>query len=294
MTRTDDDLRDAVDRYRDHLIGIGTKLGTANVYVGQVARFVDWLTHEDNASGVRAPKPSASRTPRVAMKTTVRNAGVPSSLRDAIATWKASGRQPQAPMAWRRDRWITDFPQHSAILEALPDRLGRHDVRTWCANAATDRSAAEAAYLVTMVWGYGIKGYGRPRTAKVLGNPDAAGRLLVVARTLAEDGAVAAYHRLGTDQRLRGLGPAFGTKFLHFCQPSDDRPRALIHDEFVASWLRAVAGISLSPLSWSTQTYSAYLDLLHGWAMELDCEPDEAELAIFLDAASGRQSPWAR
>jgi len=292
---SDEELIEAVERYRAALIEGGTKPGTASVYISQVDRFVRWLTGRDPGAVIagRARRSPSRTSARLRPASASVTASLPESLRRAIDEWGQHGRSAQPAMQWHREKWIAEFPQHEALFRSLPEGLDRDVIKSRCGNAAEDRASAEAAFIVSMVWGYGVKGYGRPRTARVLATNDAPGRLQAVVRTLMDEGAVAAYDRLGKDQRLRGLGPAFGTKFLYFCQSPDQRPRALIHDEFVASWLRDSAGINLSPLAWSTRTYAAYLGLLHRWADELACEPDDVELAIFHVAASSRRSPWA-
>jgi len=148
--------------------------------------------------------------------------------------------------------------------------------------------------VAAMVWGYGNVGYGQDRTTKVLGNtPRPADRLLAVARTLAEEGALAAYRRLGDDCRLRGLGPAFGTKYLFFCQPTGQTPTALILDATVSEWFALHAGGSLKSNAWSLPVYADYLDQMHRWAGELDCRAEDVELAIFRAMARTRKSQWS-
>jgi hypothetical protein len=99
----------------------------------------------------------------------------------------------------------------------MPDLLDRSVLRYACEGATADADAAERAFVAVMAWGYGSIGYGPFRTRNVLAKTlRTSDRLAAVARTLTEDGAVAAYERLATnaDCRLRGFGPAFGTKYL--------------------------------------------------------------------------------
>ena len=153
-----------------------------------------------------------------------------------------------------------------------------------------------SAFVAVMAWGYGSVGYGPYRTTRVLSDtPDAGKRLLAVTRTLADEGALAAYRRLASprDCRLLGLGPAFGTKYLYFCQPPDQEVTALIHDALVSTWLLREAGLTLSSAVWSVSTYRHYLELMHKWAAELACRPDELEYGIFAAMAADRGSQWA-
>ena len=147
-----------------------------------------------------------------------------------------------------------------------------------------------------MAWGYGTAvGYGPWRTRRVLmDTPDAARRLAAVAQTLAEGSALSAYSRLcnAGDCHLRWLGPAFGTKFLYFCQPiRPDEQKALILDNLVATWLRRATQLNLNS-GWSAQTYHKYLDHMHSWADSLGCMPEELEYCIFRTMSQERKSQW--
>jgi len=101
--------------------------------------------------------------------------------------------------------------------------------------------------------------------------PDAGKRLLTVARSLADEGALAGCRRLASprDCRLVGLRPAFGTKYLDFCQPPDQEVTALIHDALVSTWLLREARLTLKSAVWSVSTYRHYLELMHEWTAEL-------------------------
>ena len=120
---------------------------------------------------------------------------------------------------------------------------------------------------------------------------DAGARLLRTARVLAADDAMAAYRELGGRSRVFKVGPAFGTKFLFFCQDPSAPRRALIFDKNVADWLRGRAGLDLNPVPWSPKTYETYLGQIHRWADALDVEPEVVELVMFCEAV-GPDSPW--
>jgi len=219
---------------------------------------------------------------------------VPSSVRRVVEDWRAAGQPPQPPIPWPRQRWIEDFPEHRDALARLPDRLDRNDVRAAGADAPRSTGQAVDAFLAAMAWGYGdTVGYGRFRTRRILDSrEDAPDRLRAVAIAVAEEGAIFGYRALATTSRLEGLGPAFGTKLLYFWQPPGARPQALIFDAFVAGWLDRHAGIRIDAVQWSVKAYSRYLELMHTWADELRVQPDELEMCIFRDEASGRGSQW--
>jgi hypothetical protein len=119
-------------------------------------------------------------------------------------------------------------------------------------------------------------------------------RLRSAAQTLAEAGPLAAYRRLAdsSDCGLDGLGAAFATKYLFFCQPEGAETTALIHDKLVADWLLENAGLDLKSQPWSERRYEAYLRQMHAWAAEFDCAPDEVEQCISQDRANESGGQW--
>jgi hypothetical protein len=124
----------------------------------------------------------------------------------------------------------------------------------------------------------------------VLDQPAAGAKLADAAKELVDQGAVAAYRVLSLTGRLRGLGPAFGTKFLYFCPQPAQAPQALILDRIVSGWLHESVGIRLNPVPWSSGLHQRYLDVFAGWADELRVTSDVIEERIFVASASGH---WA-
>lgn len=228
------------------------------------------------------------RSARTATKTGRGLTGTPATavevLRGLVRDWHKRGSPPQRAIKWRQADWMAAFPKHRDNLMRLPSSLDRDDVRRVAARAAHDPDEAEFAFLVVKAWGEGDNGYGPFRAQESLEVTTEPGtRLMTVAQTLGVRGALAAYQRLSDrgECRIFSLGPAFGTKFLYFCQPDDQRPRALIHDKNVSDWLRDNAGLSLPSVSWSEPRYRAYLAQMHTWADDLGCSPDDVELCMF-------------
>jgi hypothetical protein len=216
------------------------------------------------------------------------------ALEGLVKEWRSEGEPAQKGIEWPRSDWLAAFPRHEDLVRRLPRVLTRASVRDVCADATHDEAAAERAFLAVMVWGYGRVGYGRHRVQEILSaTPRSAERLVTVARTLAASGAVAAYHSFGDDEdsRLKGLGPAFGTKYLYFCQPDGAEPVALIHDSNVVKWFKRHAGLDLSCDGWDESIYSGYLDQMRDWATALRCRPDDLELRIFEATVQGQ---WAK
>lgn len=222
---------------------------------------------------------------------------VPEAIVDVVRRWRDEDNPPQPATAWPRERWVAMFPRHQEFLRKLPQALDRDDVRSLCLAAGSGPLPAEQGFIAVMVWGYGNDvGYGPWRTNRVLSETaDAAERLAAAARSARTEGALAAYGRMrpGGDCSLRWLGPAFGTKYLYFCQPPEAPLAALIFDNLVATWLRRSSGLDLNPVSWSPRTYETYLRQMHRWATALACAPDELEYCVFRDIATERQTQWA-
>jgi hypothetical protein len=268
MAWTKRELDEALVVYERSLVQAGRTRGTITTYVGDVRRFIDWL-----AGAQQIPPPPA--------------------LVALAGRWADAGRPPQPGIAWPRDRWTTAFPGHLSLLRALPDLLDRDAVRGVAGRASESEAASEAAFIATMVWGFGWVGYGPHRTANMLAIPWTPARLDAVAKTVIDAGAVAAYGRLAGDCRIRGLGPAFGTKFIAFCQRPAAVPVALIHDELVSAWLAANGRPDLGSAAWSPSTYKAYLEQIHGWAASVDLTPETVEYLIFQAMADARGNQWA-
>lgn len=276
-------------------------------YVGQAGRFVRWLdgssrTQDQTTSILGQPNRTAAvRRPRAADAARRPNIGregaslerAQVTLGNLVAAWRSAGKPPQPGIGWSQSRWQAALPQHAVLFHELPNPLDRAALVSMCGGAVSDVRSAETAFVAVMVWGQGNNGYAQYRTTQILANtPRSADRLLEVARTVQAGGAMDAYRRLGDDCRLAGLGPAFGTKFLHFCQPPGQAPRALIFDKTVSEWIADNTGFELSPLNWSEATYSRYLRQMHDWAASLGCLPEDIEMCIFRAMARIRKSQW--
>lgn len=289
-------------------------------YIGPPRRFLAWLaegagpassiagsagrtavTHLRRASTARLA-PGVPTPTRRALRRNQKVESIPGAsrasayrrLEDLVADWRTRGCPSQTGIQWPKGEWIREFPAQGQLFTSLPDRLDRAAVRGVCANAGHDDLAAERGFLAAMAWGFGNRGFGRYRTRRMLTHTRASSnRLLQVAQTLASDGSLLAYGRLGDrrDCGLIELGPAFGTKFLYFCQPPLANPMALIHDRNVADWFTKYAAIDLGCSTWSPATYGEYLRLMADWAEQLECRPDDLELMVFQDIVQGQ---WAR
>ena len=220
----------------------------------------------------------------------------PNAVREIVRVWRSTGSEAQPGIPWPRDRWSRTFPDHRALLDDLPETLGRSAVAEYGKSAARSPQDAERAFVVAMVWGFGTVGYGPWRTRRILdstSNP--LERLHDAARALQSDGPLAAYEEMSSRSRLRWLGPAFGTKYLYFCSASRPTDGAIVLDRLVADWLESNTGLSIDPVPWSVPIYGRYLEHLTHWSKDLGASSAEVECCIFQAEARRRaRNQWAQ
>ena len=210
---------------------------------------------------------------------------LPPTLRELSQRWNQVGRPPQKPIPWSRPAWAAALPEQAEFVASLPNPIDRAAVRDLAQSAASSPEAATAAFVTSMVWGYGRVGYGPFRTARVLtATPDSGQVLMEVAQRADADGGPAAFAWLA-QHRLRWLGVAFATKYLFFCTPPTGAAPALVLDRLVRDWLTRNAGWSLR-LDWNVADYASYVGAVVTWATELDLDAGDVELLMFTDMAS--------
>ncbi|OEJ28506.1 hypothetical protein AR457_32625 [Streptomyces agglomeratus] len=211
---------------------------------------------------------------------------------------------------------VTYVPAHWSGVEPWPDQLSnRSYARTATVSRAqvvtvvreaVDRGEWPQALAASYVWGQGRTGYGPHRLKEILAEPNVAEALARAGAALQAEGAVAAYRVLYG--AVRGLGPAFFTKFLYFLDLAMDTPaapRALILDQRVARVVRGhatrvgldtgmpsapdVAAWIWSDGGWTPHRYGVYVRWAEAAAAQLassgigwpEASPDLLELALF-------------
>jgi hypothetical protein len=218
---------------------------------------------------------------------------VPTILRNASSDPDERWRQ---QVRVKPDRWLRRLGQDSVPAE-LHSRswLSRTDLLKLAERVRAGTMDPSQLFVAVMMWGYGTRGYGPARTAKMLATTDADRRIASAFQAANDprDGARSGYAALADPAvaRLAWLGPAFGTKFLYFA--GHDRvhygPQPLILDGLVGHWIERHASVRVLPWTWMRSAYGRYLDLIHGWAAELGWEPDQVEHRIFTLARSGQE-----
>lgn len=139
-------------------------------------------------------------------------------------------------------------------------------------------------FTAAMIWGHGINGYGPHRVEKIV---DDAGdglrdRLEGIAAAGREN-AAAAWDAFMSSSKVRGLGPAFASKYAYFAAfaegPATSELPALIVD-LNTSW----AMWDLVQLPRSVERRAGYVEYVRTavqWAKEARARPDTVEWALF-------------
>lgn len=183
----------------------------------------------------------------------------------------------EQPIEWRPRTWLKWFPsdcdEGRQIQEFGARGILRSDVFELAQVIPEMLAEARVAglrrlFLLSQIWGYGTVGYGAYRTARLMRQPEFNRRLNGAYELLLRDGAAAAYRSMSPENpnRVRGLGPAFATKFLYFAgykQEPPNRLRPLILDSLVGAALHEAEPEAFGPrtgLFWDCETYARYLE----------------------------------
>jgi hypothetical protein len=207
-------------------------------------------------------------------------------LQQLVENWKSQGMPKQESFDWSKSkkRWIQTFPESEYFVASLPSQLGREQVSHIFSNSQT---SPEEKFLSSMIWGYGDVGYGPFRVRKILDNVRIETVLRESLELCRQELPLESYSYM-KDNRIPGLGPAFGTKWLYFASLGyQEMP---IYDSLVAQWMSKnyhdfdFSHRSLSSELWNLKTYSLYFSFVKFHAEYLKISPGEVELVIFNDA----------
>lgn len=213
-----------------------------------------------------------------------------------VKKWQEDGSPRQEGINWTpsKHNWQRAFPREEVFLSGLPSEIDRTTVRAICESA---KYSIREKFLAVMVWGYGDRGYGPYRVTQMFAQAHAEGVLSEVYELCKVGNPKGAYEFL-MNNRIKTLGPSYGSKFITFCVPREFG--APIYDSYIAMWVKAFAaeeflGIPTSSESWNAKTYSRYWDWIKEHSGTLGCFPDDIELVLFRDAESkfSKSSGWS-
>ena len=190
----------------------------------------------------------------------------------------------EEPMRYRGKRRKADLDglvRHQDFFRSWPKApITRKNLFDAVLTAGDDPLRLEEAFVLTMAWGFRPNSYGPYRTSVMLsgakgGRPTAS--LLAELRGILSDDSgerdpvLAAYGAMS--RQLEMCGPAFGTKWLCFASPVNNR--APILDAVVAEWLERhevyVGSRPISASTWSIKDYRCYLDFCRYAAAGIGC-----------------------
>ena len=213
-----------------------------------------------------------------------------------VGTWQSAGSHEQEGFDWTASRrnWLKAFPSEEKLIQGLPAEVDRQTVRDVC---NSENYGIREKFLTAMIWGYGNRGYGPYRVTQMLNQSKSEGVLLNVYELCKSGEPKEAYEFL-KNNRIRILGPSYGSKFINFCTPREIG--APIYDSLISRWIDSNAkeefsGLSTRPESWNSKTYNRYWDWVKIHSESLNCFPDQIELVLFRDAEMryAKSSSWS-
>jgi hypothetical protein len=213
---------------------------------------------------------------------------IPKRLTAAISKNTAGGKTVlDHEVRWSPDKWqMPRLAKAAEIAERHASSGGGDRLLLSRRNVIDIAKSAEdvaVSFVVAMIWGFGDTGYGPYRVNAILENAgtNLRPRLESIKAAAQQDAGTARDEYIKTS-KMRGLGPAFGSKFAYFMAfangiPSTPAP-PLIAD-INTSW----AVWDLAGLDGSVRKragYVKYVDLVSHWAGG-KWRMDEVELALF-------------
>lgn len=223
---------------------------------------------------------------------------VPQPLRDTFVAWTDAGRPDDAPTRWSRHHWgkdlvpagLEDTPLTRAALVERAKRV-----------TADDRDAQRDAFLAAMIWGYGTVGYGPSRVRTMLAEDGFADQLAELTHVTLEQGGPAAFAHVREARKaghecLKGLGGAFGTKYIYaLTKAHPERGVAPVLDSVVRAWfVEHVPDVDVRiGDGWTyPHRYGAYVETLQAWGEDLGIPADDVERLIFLQREGQTGGTW--
>jgi hypothetical protein len=203
--------------------------------------------------------------------------------------------------------WRQIIPDIDEILpQGRHTMISRHDIfdiaprepLTLVPCTLAEQQELRRFFILVMIWGWGRDGRGiNKNIAKMLASPGCPAILCQVSEECCHGMYLKAYETLlGNAPKIKGLRPAFATKYLYFyCRHFNATVRPLILDNRVIQSLRTYTWPTYCPdyvahnttsndTRRSSGGYGQYLILLHNWADALACRPDQIEYYLWTRA----------
>ena len=188
--------------------------------------------------------------------------------------------------------WLNDNQYWDAFAADFNHEvIARGDLFAYALNHDDNDDWQNVFYIATMVWGYGVVGYGPWRTLRGLNQGNLTEHLTQVFNYIANDELENAYHFVN----INYCGPAFFTKLFYFFGRNQVENYPLILDSVIANRLEVQLG--LNPIDYARfsrnrhgqivalrkyrEGYIEYVNDMHAWAYDLQCSADQIELFLF-------------
>lgn len=198
---------------------------------------------------------------------------------------------------WRPERWREVFAGYGPLYQRLRDHIAKENgIARYFVHGLAAAEPMEL-FLASMAWGWGTVGYGPYRVGSIIKDAGNRRNIATIIDTVREgkvtDGSPGrrGWKALLGDNRVPGLGMAFGTKLLYFAGYTlTERPRPLILDARVRRDLVCYAGGTVAPIGSivTGEQYEAYLELAEEWSGDprWGQGPDVVEYALFQNAGA--------
>lgn len=190
---------------------------------------------------------------------------------------------------WRK--WFAEDKDFNDLIQEYPQVISRSEIANLANPVSAKNESARKVFLATMLWGYGIVGYGAYRTSIMLSDKNSR-NIIGESFDLVSTGKYIAAYKIFS---LPMCGSAFFTKYFYFVGLGNKTtPLPLILDSVVANSLVEL-GIDISQLAKVTKNsdgkissvgkyvdgYFEYVEMINSWASEINCRPDSIEKWLF-------------
>src|SRR5699024_9543420 len=207
-----------------------------------------------------------------------------------------------------RKSWTNQLVQYEGFFNELKiDRIDRKQAVQLSPHKVTNEQEAVQVFLLAMLWGYGLVGYGPFRTRRIIDRPEAVAELLEVAQVAQRDGALVAFQLIadrrsrGSNSFLKALGPAFGSMYIYVLTATSypDKPAPVV-GAVAYRWFRKHAASSEPRVEfWHTPSYKQFLDCHEGCASDItqllgqEVRLDDVEYLISAEGSRFEGNDWS-